>query len=166
MRPRRLRPTGRELLRAAVREGSWSQLDQDCAEYGILKDWLADEGLEQALEALRWAEAHPLGISRGPYRDPYPAYRWLAVALKERNDESSLYSLLPREAYVLVRSERYQILEFDQAVDAWEWLLVQWGVWDSLSLEADGAGPGHGLGVAAGLGLGQGCVEACPGPGS
>jgi hypothetical protein len=142
---RRLPVTGRELLKTLVQSEfyGWTRLVVGRLEYGIFQDWLAEEDWDQALEALAWARRPERSTSRGPFHDQPDQIRWLIANPQTWEADSALDSLLPREVGLRLGhwpsrdnqdSRYYDLVAFRDPVDAWEWLLVQWGVWDSKTL--------------------------------
>jgi hypothetical protein len=139
---RRLDPVARGLLkdclvRVPLRSNkamSWVTLSRQWP-FGVLTDWLQDHQDEQALAALGWAlKAHRAVV--GPYGghdpiNPRPgSYWWYSVGGEP----------LEMERHWLPFSHHrsgcpYPAVDFLKPEEAWEWLLVEWGLWGSHKLE-------------------------------
>lgn len=120
------------LLKACV--GTKGSL-RDVPELWILADRLEDLGHPQGREALQWALAKPLKPSWHPYWDSSMG-RWAWWVSKYTHDSTHKDSDTLPVYSIFLTHPRFQT--FQRSLEAWVWLLEQWGHWSKLKEEATG----------------------------
>ena len=83
----------------------------------VLEDRLDELGLDGALEAWRWARAQ----GKRPW-DNYQVWWWYKASGSYMDSNT-----LPGSWSV----EEYGCVDFESREEAWEWLLLEWGTWNT-----------------------------------